>query len=120
MERKENDSYVQHHIKKYSDTLPVWAIVEYLSFGSLMQLLSYLKTKDKRSVANKFGIRHPKEFVTFVRAIVYLRNKCAHGSRLFNKPLKHTLKPSSSTFLASSVSQKVLDAFPKETSDRIM
>ncbi|MBG9255902.1 Abi family protein [Corynebacterium diphtheriae] len=93
MERKENDSYVQHHIKKYSDTLPVWAIVEYLSFGSLMQLLSYLKTKDKRSVANKFGIRHPKEFVTFVRAIVYLRNKCAHGSRLFNKPLKHTLKP---------------------------
>ncbi|MBG9245311.1 Abi family protein [Corynebacterium diphtheriae] len=93
MERKENDSYVQHHIKKYSDTLPVWAIVEYLSFGSLMQLLSYIKTKDKRSVANNFGIRHPKEFVTFVRAIVYLRNKSAHGSRLFNKPLKHTLKP---------------------------
>ncbi|WP_370673262.1 Abi family protein [Corynebacterium diphtheriae] len=72
---------------------PVWAIIEYLSFDSLIQLISYLKTKDKRSVANKFGIRHPREFVTFVRAMVYLRNKCAHGSRLFNKPLKHTLKP---------------------------
>ncbi|MBG9228089.1 Abi family protein [Corynebacterium diphtheriae] len=80
MEQKENDSYVQHHIKKYSDTPPVWAIIEYLSFDSLIQLISYLKTKDKRSVANKFGIRHSREFVTFVRAMVYLRNKCAHGT----------------------------------------
>ncbi|GAB3690318.1 hypothetical protein GCM10027595_00610 [Corynebacterium nasicanis] len=80
-----------HHRQVYGPDLPVWAVVEHLTFGTLVFLLDYLKDEDKRSVANTFGVRHPAQFVKWVRAIGALRNDVAHAVRLFNKPLKNQI-----------------------------
>lgn len=83
-----NDDFAVHHQSKYGPDLPVWAVVEHLTFGSLIFLLDYLQTEDKRSVARLFGATHPNQFIKWVRAIQAIRNDAAHGRRLFNTPLK--------------------------------
>lgn len=88
---QENDDFAIHHSQTYGPDLPVWAVVEHLTFGSLIHLYTYLRADDKRQIALKFGVNHPKYFETFIRAIANLRNKASHGVRLFNKPLKHSL-----------------------------
>lgn len=90
--KNEQDDFVTHHLQKWNpEWIPVWAIVEYLDFGTLYYLLTYLTDDDQRKVANRFGFRNPAPFVTVVRAIVWLRNKAAHGSRLFNRKMKYKL-----------------------------
>lgn len=86
--RPEED-FVAHHIAKYpSQPLPVWAVTELLSFGSLPYLFELMKAADARAVANEFGFRHPAPFGKVIRAVADLRNYCAHGSRLFNRHFK--------------------------------
>lgn len=48
-ERREDSLVVQHHKRCYGDTLPLWVIVEMLSFSSLSTLYSamYLSEQDK-------------------------------------------------------------------------
>lgn len=88
---QDNDDFAIHHQQVYGSELPVWAVVEHLTFGALIFLYTYLETNDKRQVARKFGINHPRHFEKYIRAIGDLRNKASHGVRLFNKPLKYSL-----------------------------
>lgn len=115
----EGDNYVRHHTRKYGDLLPVWAVVEYLSFGSLVFLLTYLKAEDQRKIAFQFGIKHPKIFVTIVRAMAELRNKAAHGTRLFNKVLKIELKPRRTDFPTESLYLDTWDLLKKNPAGQI-
>lgn len=101
---QENDDFAIHHSQTYGPDLPVWAVVEHLTFGSLIHLYTYLKADDKRHIALKFGVKHPKYFETFIRAMANLRNKASHGVRLFNKPLKYSL-----IITDNSVSSRYLD-----------
>lgn len=86
---KPEEDFVAHHLAKYpSQPLPVWAVTELLSFGSLPYLFELMKSADARSVANDFGFMHPAPFGKVIRAAADLRNYCAHGSRLFNRHFK--------------------------------
>lgn len=86
---KPEEDFVAHHLAKYpSQPLPVWAVTELLSFGSLPYLFELMKSADARAVANDFGFMHPAPFGKVVRAVADLRNYCAHGSRLFNRHFK--------------------------------
>ncbi|WP_164513775.1 Abi family protein [Brevibacterium aurantiacum] len=76
-------------LAKYpSQPLPVWAVTELLSFGSLPYLFELMKSAVARAVANDFGFMHPAPFGKVVRAVADLRNYCAHGSRLFSRHFK--------------------------------
>jgi len=71
---------------KYSNPLPAsWMIMEITSFGSLSMLYKNLKgSKEKREIAHYFGLADTV-FQTWLHSIVYLRNVCAHHSRLWNR-----------------------------------
>ena len=71
---------------KYSDTLPPsWMLLELTSFGTLSSLFSNLKpTRTKRDIANYFGLNE-NTFASWMHSIVYIRNVCAHHSRLWNR-----------------------------------
>ncbi|TSI12793.1 Abi family protein [Brevibacterium aurantiacum] len=86
---KPGEDFVAHHLAKYpGQPLPVWAVTEILSFGSLPYLFELMKSADARAVANDFGFMHPAPFGKVIRAAADLRNYCAHGSRLFNRRFK--------------------------------
>jgi abortive infection bacteriophage resistance protein len=77
--------------RKYSNSLPPsWMILEIASFGTLSKLYSQLKPSlIKRQIANHFGLPD-SAFQSWLHSIVYLRNLCAHHSRLWNRTLAIT------------------------------
>lgn len=72
----------------YSNPLPPsWMILEISSFGSLSNLYQNFKPgKSKRLIAKHFGL-DDEPFSSWLHSIVYIRNICAHHSRLWNKTL---------------------------------
>lgn len=98
-----HEDFVAHHREKYGTPLPVWAIVELLSFGNLAHLVNMLKSTDRRRVASKFGIKNDYHFTSLNWAMVGLRNTCAHGSRLFNARLKHRVEVSPTTGVSNLI-----------------
>ena len=40
---------------------------------------------DQRLIASRYGLSDPKVMVSWIRSLNYLRNVCAHHSRLWNR-----------------------------------
>lgn len=88
----EDEDFIKHHLLKYpQQPVPIWAVTEVLSFGSLPFLFDLMKTSEAREVARMFGFAHPRGFGAVLRMMVDFRNTCAHGSRLFNRAFKRAI-----------------------------
>ena len=90
--KRSKEFFLEEYNKKYKEVLPPsWITLEVCSFGSLSTTYSILKSgKTKRNIASNFGLNE-KVFESWLHAIIYIRNVCAHHSRLWNKHL--AIKP---------------------------
>ena len=86
--QKDRDYYkdsliLKHHKKNYNDRLPLWAIVELISFSDLSKLYNcmYFSEKDRIAIAAK--TKHDV-LTNNLHCLAVLRNKCAHAARLYN------------------------------------
>ena len=71
-------------------SIPSWIILEVTSFGKLSILFQNLSTtQEKREIAHSFGL-DDSTFESWLHTIVYVRNICAHHSRLWNRDLRIT------------------------------
>lgn len=86
------DAFVEHFKSKYAGfpTLPIWMSTEVMSLGSLSFCYTGLKNQDKRHIARQVGIHH-KRLKEWLHTLTYIRNICAHHSRLWNREL--AIKP---------------------------
>lgn len=84
----ENPIIKRHHEKYINDRFaPAWKTLEFLTLGNLTALYQAIKDSDvKKLVANKYGCSI-KVFVNYLETIRVIRNKCAHGSCLYNVEL---------------------------------
>ena len=75
--------------KKYSNPLPPsWTAFEIISFGSISRLFALLNPgKSKREVGEYFGL-DDKTLASWLHGLVYVRNVCAHHSRLWNRVMR--------------------------------
>lgn len=89
---RDDDDFVIHHLGTCSDPVPVWTALEYVSFGNLPHLLDLMRKDDLQKIAKDLGVKREVKFITWVRAIAYLRNKCAHNARIFNRRFKYSIK----------------------------
>jgi abortive infection bacteriophage resistance protein len=73
---------------KYTNPLPPsWMMLEITSFGALSMIYKNLKPcREKREIANHFGLSDTV-FETWMHSIAYLRNVCAHHTRLWNRAM---------------------------------
>lgn len=103
---RSDDEQVVNFRHRYSDPFPPsWITMEVTSFGTLSMLYKGLKNgRSKRAFANYYGLSDTV-MESWLHAIVYVRNICAHHSRLWNKNLRirplvprHTVLP----FLSSA------------------
>ena len=81
--------FIRHYLSEYSkpSNPPSWMCMELLTLGELSYTYNGLKNNsDKKSIASFFDV-HPKVFVSWLHALVYVRNLCAHHSRLWNRDL---------------------------------
>lgn len=86
---RSKELFISEYKKKYIEELPPsWMSLEVCSFGSLSYIYSNLKGgRTKRSISAKFGLKDDV-FGTWLHTLVYIRNICAHHSRLWNKNLQ--------------------------------
>lgn len=91
-----NEAFIKHHNTKYSGVLPVWAMVETLSFGSISRLFASLNIPLQKQICSEHygGIRYTT-ITNWLEGLVVLRNLCAHHARLFNRGITFVPKFSS-------------------------
>ena len=70
--------------------LPIYALVEICSFGTLSKLYKNLNNSDKKEIAKAYGIGYTY-VESWLESISYVRNICAHYGRIYNAKL--TKKP---------------------------
>lgn len=69
--------------------LPIYALVEVFSLGTLSKFFKNMKNPDKKVIATSFGIGYTY-LESWLESISYVRNICAHYGRLYNAKLSKT------------------------------
>lgn len=84
--------FITKYKTKYLQPLPPsWKSFELLTFNSLLSILkNVIDEKDLIPISKSLGLNH-KLLVSWVQSFVYVRNICAHHSRLWN--IKLTISP---------------------------
>jgi abortive infection bacteriophage resistance protein len=87
--KKRPEVFIKHYIDNYDSPSnpPSWMCFELLTIGELSNIYRGLINKDdKKRIATKFDL-HPTIFTSWLHSLTYVRNICAHHSRLWNKDL---------------------------------
>lgn len=86
---RSDEEFIKAFDLKYSDSLPPsWMMLEVSSFGVLSSLYSnLLPSRDKRDIANFFCLNE-SVLTSWLHSIVYMRNICAHHTRLWNREMR--------------------------------
>jgi len=71
--------------------LPLWMAIEIISFGQLSFLFRGLKRTDRNNISKDCFEIDEKILSTWIHTLVYIRNLCAHHSRIWNRML--AIKP---------------------------
>lgn len=100
--------FVAHNIDKYGE-LPIWAVVEMCSFGSLSMYYSNMLDKDKKAIADVFGVSIA-HLPGWLECLCEIRNICAHSGRIYNKILlkKPKLYSEHEKYLGSKIFKDLL------------
>lgn len=91
---RSSDEFIRHFKNKYKGypAIPVWMLTEVMSLGALSFFYKGLQNnqkagiEDKKAVAQHFNIHH-KRLGNWLHILTYVRNICAHHSRLWNREL---------------------------------
>ena len=88
-EKKSQEVFVEHYRKKYTaeQDLPIWMATELLSFGTISRMYAALDPKLRRAIANEYSLTE-HYFASWVHTLSYVRNLCAHHSRVWNRILR--------------------------------
>lgn len=90
LDRNSKAPFVKNFRENYKDgKLPIYALVEVFSFGTLSKFFKNMKNVDKKAVAKSFGVGYTY-LESWLESISYVRNICAHYGRLYNAKLSKT------------------------------
>lgn len=84
--KNEKSLIVSHHNNKYHGFMPIWAIFELMTFGTISKFYSLLKTTDKKGILRSgFKDINDKKLESMYHTVTNLRNQCCHYNRLYRK-----------------------------------
>lgn len=83
LHRARKEPFVAHHMQQYG-TMPIWAAVELWDFGLLSKLFEGMQHADQAHIASIYGAPGGQAFAQWLRSLNFIRNVCAHHSRLWN------------------------------------
>ena len=83
-----NEEFVQEYCENYdkSNGLPIWMVLEIMTFGNMLTLFRLLKKQDKEIIAKAF-YSNAVIFESWLAHLNYIRNICAHHARLWNRQM---------------------------------
>ena len=84
LRRNSKAPFVHNFRENYEGgNLPIYALVEVFSFGTLSKFYKNMHNKDKKAIAKTFGVGYTY-MESWLESISYVRNICAHYGRLYN------------------------------------
>ena len=115
--RNKKSPFIKNFKENYEGgKIPLYAVVEVMSFGTLSKMYKNMKSEDKKEIATVFGVSYIF-FESWVENLSYVRNLCAHYSRLYGAKLTKAPKlykeyrkqgASNNTIFASMLILKIL------------
>lgn len=82
---RSRETFMTHNKAKYGLPVAIWVACEVWDFGCMSTLFAGLKTADQDAIAQSYGVTDGRVFASWLRSLNYLRNVCAHHSRLWNR-----------------------------------
>ncbi|MBI3283566.1 MAG: Abi family protein [Burkholderiales bacterium] len=82
---RSKEEFVRHNKAKYGLPLAIWVACEVWDFGTLSTLFNGMRETEQDTISSQYGISNGRVFATWLRSLNYLRNVCAHHSRLWNR-----------------------------------
>lgn len=82
---RSKEEFVRHNKAKYGLPLAMWVACEVWDFGTMSTLFKGMREAEQDTIAGQYGISNGRIFATWLRSLNYLRNVCAHHSRLWNR-----------------------------------
>lgn len=76
---------VTHYVTEYG-YVPLWVLVNVLTFGNISKFYGIMKLQDRQVVAKEFGLQE-NVFKSYLKLMSIFRNICAHDERLYNTKL---------------------------------
>jgi abortive infection bacteriophage resistance protein len=84
---------IKHYVTTYG-YVPLWVLVNVLTFGSISKFFGLLKLQDRQSISKEFSIQE-NVFKGYLKLMSLFRNVCAHEERLYSKKFKQEIAVSS-------------------------
>lgn len=90
---RSEEVFVTHYREKYGMARPpIWAACEVMSFGLLSRFYENIRHyKEKKEIARTYSLS-PDGLASLLIHCVYIRNLCAHHSRLWNRRFTLTVE----------------------------
>jgi abortive infection bacteriophage resistance protein len=82
---RSKEEFVRHNRTKYGLPMAIWVACEVWDFGAMSKLYAGMRVQEQDAIAGKYGVRDGRIFASWLRSLNYLRNVCAHHSRLWNR-----------------------------------
>lgn len=82
---RSKEEFVRHNKSRYGWPLAIWVACEVWDFGTMSTLFSGMREDEQDAIAKQYGVSSGRIFATWLRSLNYLRNVCAHHSRLWNR-----------------------------------
>lgn len=91
---RSDELFIKHYQNTYTfpDEPPIWVVCEVMSFGLLSKWLKSMKAGEP---SNKIARAYQLDYdvlLSFIEYLAYLRNLCAHHSRVWNRKTTKTIK----------------------------
>jgi abortive infection bacteriophage resistance protein len=83
--RRSKEEFVRHNRGKYGLPIAIWVACEVWDFGTLSTLFSGMREAEQDAIARQYDVGNGRIFASWLRSLNYLRNVCAHHSRLWNR-----------------------------------
>lgn len=77
-----DNKYICHYMTKYG-FIPLWVLVNILSFGDICNFFRLMKQKDRIKISMEFNINE-FDLTSLLNILCKTRNLCAHDERLYN------------------------------------
>jgi len=83
------EPFITHYYNNYNDPElpPIWMLIEVMSLGTWSKVYSNLRiSKDRKTIARVLDLP-PTTLKSWLHSLNYLRNLCAHHSRIYGRKL---------------------------------
>lgn len=82
---RSSETFIDHYRQRHGLPLPIWVSIEIWDFGLMSFFYSGMKGVDRNTIAHHLNLPDGRYLKSWIRTLNYLRNVCAHHSRLWNR-----------------------------------